>query len=223
MDFDLDLALGGKREVTAVASDSPLMGDVKEDPEVGSFVFRELYYTVVDEMYNNSNNSSVESQGFAGDGPSTMVRPATCAADGSEGTCGADAPPPADEFKALFEEAVESDDGPDVRLVCLWESVLNCRGFSDEDCPPDVVEGPCASGPRAVYGGEAPCRCVRCPLVVGLDKPRGCASAVVGRGTAALKAVTATRLMAKAVAVAAEAAFLLLLLFVTYFILACLT
>lgn len=110
-----------------------------------------------------------------------------------------------------------------MRLVCLWESVLNCRGFSADDCPPEVMEGPCASGPLAVYGRKAPCRCVRCPLVVGLDKPRGCASAVVERGAAALKALTGTRLMAKAIAVAVEAVCLLLLLFSTYFVLVCLT
>lgn len=183
--------------------------------EVAFYAIRELYYKLVDALHQNSHPRV---KTFPDAPP--QAQPFTCAADDVDGTCSA-SPPRLAELRSLFNDAVTA--GPDERLVCFWESVFNCRGFSGGDCPPEIDEGACATGERAVRGGDAPCRCVWCPLVIGLDKPRGCASAVLHRGQAAIGRLGDRRMMSKAVLVAAEAVCLVLLVVFTFFVLVCCT
>lgn len=185
------------------------------DLKFAFYVIRELYYKLIDALHQNSTPRVKKSPE-----PPPQSQPFTCAADDVDGSCSA-SPPRLAELRSLFNDAVTS--GPDDRLVCFWESVFNCRGFSEGDCPPEIAEGACATGERAVRGGEAPCRCIRCPLVMGLDKPSGCASAVLRRGDAAVGRLVDRRMLWKAVFVAAEAVCLVLLVLFTYFVLVCCT
>lgn len=178
---------------------------------------REGYFLGIDALYGNTASKSTTN---SEDQKYNFTTPGSCSiggSDGEEGQCSADRSRSA-EFEEILRDAMASF-APDLRLACLWESALNCRGFSNDDCLDGSEGGSCVSGEYATRGSTTPCRCLACPRVAGLDKPRGCATAVIERGAAAFAAVRETRLSTKAVVAGIEAAWLLVLLALLSFVL----